>query len=244
MLINPHKLAPTAAATEGLLEGWSITQCFFAVMGGIVVQTGPAFEGQPRLTLTAEGARLLSFLGRRPSVPEGQIRDKSKADGLAKSIVCIQAGWMILQILGRLINQLPVTLLEINTTGHVLCALILYLLWWSKPLEVSDPTVLPYEEWMQPFLSIMWMCSPISESDGITEMRCMTYVSPEERRNPLRTPSAPEGSRENASRPARPHHTHFSVGSLATRDPTRCTRFSSLSQNHSALSIQTPQTTS
>lgn len=221
--IEYHRSGPasTAAATEGQLEGWSITQCFFAVMGGIVVHTGAAFEGQPRLTLTAEGVRLLSFLGRRPSVHEGQIRDKSKADGLAKSIVCIQAGWMILQILGRLIEQLPVTLLEINTTGHVLCALVLYLLWWNKPLEVKDPTVLSYEEWMQPFLSTMWMCSPISESDGITEMRCMTYVSPEERRNSLPAPSAPEDSGEDASRAARPHHTHFSIGSLAIRDPTR-----------------------
>ncbi|KAF2174901.1 hypothetical protein K469DRAFT_724937 [Zopfia rhizophila CBS 207.26] len=203
-------------------QEWSITQCYFAVMGGITIQAGEGFDSSPRLSLTPEGVRLLSFLGRLPHVPESQVRDKSKADGLAKSIVCLQAGWMILQIIGRLIAHLPVTLLEINTIGHVLCALVLYLLWWSKPLEVKDPTLIPREEWMDPFLALMWMCSPISGTDdGITEMRCMSYTPPSQRRTAsVPTIRVDEESSENGEE-LRPHETHFSIGSTAARDPRK-----------------------
>src|SRR5690242_3277388 len=114
-----------------------MTQCFFAVMGGIVIEPGSyisdsdhrrteeqvenATHSRP-LSITAEGARLLSFLNRLPDIPDNQVRDKSKADGLAKFLVVVQAGWMIIQCIARLQQNLPVTLLEINTIGHVICA--------------------------------------------------------------------------------------------------------------------------
>lgn len=87
-------------------------QCYFAVMGGVVVEPGEYVAGNARLSLTAEGVRLLSFLGRLPHIREHQIRDKSKADGLAKFLVVMQAGWMIIQTIGRVQQDLPVTLLE------------------------------------------------------------------------------------------------------------------------------------
>ncbi|ORY15728.1 hypothetical protein BCR34DRAFT_558444 [Clohesyomyces aquaticus] len=208
---------------EQQLQEWSIAQCYFAVMGGITIQAGDGFDGSPQFSLTPEGVRLLSFLGRLPEVSESQVRDKSKADGLAKSIVCLQAGWMILQVVARLIQQLPITLLEINTIGHVLCALVLYLLWWSKPLEVKDPALIFKEIGMDPYLSLMWMCSPISSSEeGITEIRCLEYI-PQSRR---RTTSAPtitvdEEDPPDSGGPLKPYETHFSIGSIAAKDPRK-----------------------
>lgn len=138
------------------MQEWTVAQCYFAVMGGICIQTNS--EGIPsydQLSLTAEGVRLLSFLGRLPEIDENQIHDKSKADGLAKFLVVIQAGWMIIQTLARVQQKLPVTLLEINTMGHVICAFALYVLWWRKPLEIKDPTVIPHEEWQDKFVALM-----------------------------------------------------------------------------------------
>jgi hypothetical protein len=191
-------------------------------MGGITVEVGDCFDGSSRLSLTPEGVRLLSFLGRLPRVQESQIRDKSKADGLAKTIVCLQAGWMILQTIARVDQDLPVSLLEINTIGHVLCALILYLLWWNKPLEVKDPIVLSREEWMDPYLSLMWMCSPISGNaeDEITEMRCMAFIPPTQRQN-LAVPVTAIEDGDSGTK-AKAHETHFSVGSLGARNPRKC----------------------
>ncbi|KAI8182273.1 hypothetical protein K4K54_004081 [Colletotrichum sp. SAR 10_86] len=111
------------AAHRGDADGlsrhkWDMTQCFYAVMGGFVVDRPACGEesGGERVTLTPEGIRLLSFLGKLPEIHESQIQDKSKADWMAKSLVCIQAGWMVAQVVGRVIEQLPVSLLEINTT--------------------------------------------------------------------------------------------------------------------------------
>lgn len=191
-------------------------------MGGITVQAGDCLDGSSRVSLTPEGVRLFSFLGRLPHIQESQIRDKSKADGLAKAIVCLQAGWMILQVIARVNQHLPVSLLEINTIGHVLCALLLYLLWWNKPLEVKDPIVLPREEWMDPYLSLMWMCSPISGNaeDEITEIRCMAFIPPTQRQNlPVPVIVAEE---EGSETKTKAHETHFSVGSLGARNPRKC----------------------
>lgn len=171
----------------------------------------------------------MSFLGRLPEIQENQIRDKSKADGLAKFLVVLQAGWMILETLARVQQKLPVTLLEINTMGHVVCAFALYGLWWSKPLDIKDPTLIRREEWMDKFVSLMWMCSPIcwDNNDFISEIRCMSYSPPSQRGmlgTPI-TPTAPNVERKNTietkEAPKKPHKTHFSVGSIGARDPKK-----------------------
>ena len=71
------------------------------------------------------------------------INGRSKSDGLTKCIVILQAVWFCLQCLARIHQQLPVSLLELNTFAHALCALIIYILWWNKPGEISDPFVIP-----------------------------------------------------------------------------------------------------
>jgi hypothetical protein len=211
---------------EQQLREWSTTQCYFAVMGGVRVETGDCIDGYPRLNLTAEGIRLMSFMGRLPEVPETQIGDKSKADGLAKFLVVLQAGWMILQTLARVQQDLPVTLLEINTMGHVICAFALYALWWSKPLDIQDPTIIRREEWMDKFIATMWMCSPIcwqDPADFISEIRCMDYTPPSERSDTPITPTVaamgPDITIEMKIN--RPLTTHFSVGSIGALDPRK-----------------------
>lgn len=194
-------------------------------MGGLRIKTNsdciPTYE---KLSLTAEGVRLLSFLGRLPEVDEENIMDKSKADGLAKFLVVLQAGWMILDTLARVQQNLSVTLLEINTMGHVVCAFALYGLWWSKPLDIKDPISIPHEEWQDKYISLMWMCSPICwhNDDFISEIRCLEYIPPNERNIQPGTPIEPPQSPilpVDAS--AKPQKTQFSVGSIGASDPIK-----------------------
>jgi hypothetical protein len=77
-----------------------------------------------------------------PDISKEEISDKSKANGLAKSIVCVQAFWFCVQCITRLSQGLPITLLELNTFVHALCALLIYWLWWHKPLDVAEPTLI------------------------------------------------------------------------------------------------------
>lgn len=113
---------------------WTMTHNFFGSTGGFVFEIGPGFESDPergsaghflppecprRLTLTARGMALLARCGRLPNIAKAEITDKSKANDLAKALVMIQASWMLVQVLARLIARLPVTLLEVNTIAHV-----------------------------------------------------------------------------------------------------------------------------
>lgn len=145
-------------------------------MGGIAIstETGEEFiSGSPRLHLTVEGAKFLAHAGYLPDIPDSDIWDKSKADTLGKTIVCLQASWMILHLLGRLVARLPITLLEINTFAHVLCALAIYILWWKKPMDVNEPVLLSDENWVRPLAALMWACSRSEEP------KCYHYHPPD-----------------------------------------------------------------
>ena len=80
--------------------------------------------------------------GLLPDISKEYIKDKSKADHLAKVLVIAQASWLILQVIMRWASKLPVTALELNTLAHSICALLVYSLWWDKPLDIQDPTLL------------------------------------------------------------------------------------------------------
>lgn len=116
---------------------WTMTYPFLASTGGFAFDTA---DDEPQylptsykgLTLTARGVALLASCDHLPSVSEAEITDKSKANNVAKALIIIQASWMLLQVTGRLFAALPVTLLEVNTIAHVMCAFLLYNMRWNK----------------------------------------------------------------------------------------------------------------
>ncbi|KAI4177291.1 MAG: hypothetical protein LQ348_005847 [Seirophora lacunosa] len=141
---------------------------FYALMGGYAFATD--ISEQPflpssytRATITPKG--VLFLLDHEPDAlpylsPE-QIKDKSKADGLKKTLVCAQALWFCVQCITRLAQALPVSLLELNTFAHALCTLVIYLLWWHKPLDIDEPTLLT-DPRLFPLSAYMWMTSRVS----------------------------------------------------------------------------------
>ncbi|KAK0710086.1 hypothetical protein B0T26DRAFT_861322 [Lasiosphaeria miniovina] len=145
---------------------WTMTHSFYATMGGFVLNTAqegqdPYIPGSPRLYLLPEGTAALAKMGLLPPVSKDYILDKSNADGLAKLIVVAQSGWFTLQLLTRWAMKLPVTPLELTTMAHAVCALATYFLWWEKPLDICDPTVVD-GEWAAPVAALMWMFSRLS----------------------------------------------------------------------------------
>ena len=113
---------------------------FYAGMGGFAFP--PDDLNATRDFLTAHGALVLAELDLLPDISEEQIRDKSKADSTSKAIALLQASWLIIQSAGRVAVGLPVSLLEIHTIAHVLCAFIIWALWWRKPMDVIEPTLI------------------------------------------------------------------------------------------------------
>ncbi|KAJ8068654.1 hypothetical protein OCU04_002356 [Sclerotinia nivalis] len=181
---------------QEIISPWTTVHGFYAGMGGFVFDfentsdnTPPFIPPYTRLTLTARGVSLLAQCGHLPNISKREIVDKSKADTMAKLLVILQVCWMLVQVIGRLVADLPVTLLEVNTLGHVLCAFIIYLLWWHKPRSIMVPTKLE-GDWVKPLCAYMYMSSQISGHDskhpGIlkrswkdSELSRFAYVPPE-----------------------------------------------------------------
>jgi hypothetical protein len=127
-----------------------MTSAFFVVMGGVAYRSGLDFEIRdeelnfPYLMLTPEG---FLHLAKRKILHPGilddrSIADRSKADSLAKLLVCAQAFWMVLNLIGRKLDGLPNTLIELNVVVHVVVMVVVYGLWWDKPLGVTTPVIL------------------------------------------------------------------------------------------------------
>jgi len=51
----------------------------------------------------------------------------------------LAAIWFSAQCFGRLGQRIGISLLELNTLGHALVALLIYCLWWNKPLNTKEP---------------------------------------------------------------------------------------------------------
>lgn len=148
---------------------WNLVHGFYAVMGGYVIDvsnSGDQFlpNNLQRLTLTTEGVRFLLEHAPEliPCLSEADINDKSKADGLAKLLVALQAAWFCLQCLARNVQSLPTSLLEITTGGHALYTLFTYVLWAYKPMDIGIPTVILANEKLRHLCAYMFMCSRIS----------------------------------------------------------------------------------
>lgn len=69
---------------------------------------------------------------------EQNIQDFSKADAFTKGFACVQSVWLMVQSIARASQGLPITQLELSTIDFVICALIMYLLWWEKPFGVEQ----------------------------------------------------------------------------------------------------------
>ena len=134
---------------------WTMTHSFYAIMGGFAFDTSDAEPNflpnhRSRLCISVYG---LSYIAKKapeliPDIAEKQIRDRSKADSLAKFIVCLQALWFCVQCITRVSQQKAISLLELNTFAHAFCALLIYALWWHKPQNIEEPTLLKgQKEW-------------------------------------------------------------------------------------------------
>lgn len=112
-------------------------------MGGISIKT-------PSGTILSPRSSLLNLFESsalpQPSITDADIDDRSKADWFAKSVALVQVTWFVAQLLGRAIQKLPITTLELFTLGTVVCAMLTYAFWWEKPFDIERPIVVDEPE--------------------------------------------------------------------------------------------------
>lgn len=121
-------------------QNWSMIHAFYADSGGFVFQA----RESKAFPVTAKQVWYLvqSNYMQIPSITKKEIWDKSKADRLAKTIASVQAGWLIIQVIARALQRLPVTLLELSTVALLTCTGATFFFWFYKPLNVETPTFL------------------------------------------------------------------------------------------------------
>src|SRR3569833_789950 len=154
-------------------------------MGGFAFDctlSSPHFmpAGLRRLVLTLEGVLFLSQADPDaiPNISEARISDYSKANGMAKTIVCLQASWFCIQCVTRLSQGLGSSLLELNTFAHAVCALLIYLLWWDKPLDVGEPTIIQSEKASEICAAMMSIDSGIPNRTKWPDMEFNAFKDP------------------------------------------------------------------
>lgn len=120
---------------------FSLVYCFFVNMGGLIVDTPQFDHRQQYLTLTAEMLEAFAHRGKFIEIEESEITDKSKADFLAKVLVCLQVTWMLVECVARKVAGFPLTILEVHTFVHVFCALVMYSLWIKVSFPLNTATL-------------------------------------------------------------------------------------------------------
>lgn len=122
-----------------------MVSAFFIVMGGFAFDMSHLSQDVHYIAVTPDG--FLTFAREqfiRPQILNNdEIADRSKADSLGKLLVCVQALWMVINCIAPKASGLPTTLVELNVVVHVVVTVIVYGLWWHKPLAVAHPIFLP-----------------------------------------------------------------------------------------------------
>ncbi|PMD26347.1 hypothetical protein NA56DRAFT_543155, partial [Hyaloscypha hepaticicola] len=131
------KIEEKTEVTRHPSHPWTLVQGFYAQMGGFVLDSTGVYPDFLPESHSESPLFSNSKICQGLDISRSYISDKSNASGLAKAMVCIQALWFCIQALSRVLRSLPITLLELNTFAHSLCALLIYILWWHKPLDVE-----------------------------------------------------------------------------------------------------------
>lgn len=122
-------------------DQWTLRHGFYANMGGFILQPR---DSQP-FPVNAKQIKYLvtrGYISEWPIITEKEVWDKSKQDGFQKTLTLLQTGWFVLQCLGRAIQRLPMSTLELMTFSFVFCTFASYYQWSNKPLDVTSPSVI------------------------------------------------------------------------------------------------------
>ena len=156
---------------------WTMRQSFFADMGGVRVKLE-----DDEFPVTSKHIHILFKLGliKLDAISPAAIKDRSKADGIAKLFTIIQTSWFLLQCLARLKQHLSITTLELSTIAFVVCTIGTNIMWFAKPKDVMVPVVLKIDCTLEGLLAkagpqivdarseaANWICSPLEKFDDL-----------------------------------------------------------------------------
>jgi hypothetical protein len=123
-----------------------MTHAYFANMGGLVYTPPPQWlpawtpAGKPA-PRPLTGIHLAMNFGcvQYPAITEAEIKDRSKTDTLGKIFSVFQICHLVLSLIVRRAQGLPISQLEVLTLAFAVCGVATYAVYWYKPKDVSVP---------------------------------------------------------------------------------------------------------
>ncbi|MBE3048490.1 hypothetical protein IMZ48_39510 [Candidatus Bathyarchaeota archaeon] len=92
----------------------------------------------------------------------------------------VSASWFCVQCVSRLGQRLPISLLELNTFGHALCTLLIYFMWWNKPLDIEEPEVIPVQGAdMEQLAAAMCVASKVEIDPQTPSVKPLAEIDPQ-----------------------------------------------------------------
>jgi hypothetical protein len=117
-------------------DKWSMTHAFLADMGGFVLHAENEMpfplDAEQVLYLIKEGFVNVSDV----VVDKSVIEDKNKGVKMARFLTLFQILWFSINSIGRVIQHLAITTLELTTLGFIICTLGTYFFWAHKPMDI------------------------------------------------------------------------------------------------------------
>lgn len=121
-------------------ESWTMRHGFFADMGGFELRSADfaPFRITSRHLYYLVSKRYIRY----PEISLEDIRDKSKQDNIAKLIATLQVSYLILQCIGRAVQHLAITTLELFCLAIVVTSIPTTWCWMHKPNDIGCPIVI------------------------------------------------------------------------------------------------------
>ena len=138
---------------------FGLVHAYYAVMGGFAfygsdMDEVPTVEESlvdlstnPRFIVDVPRFETLTYIMKHfphiiTDTHEETILDRAESSSLSKAVLIVQVEWFCTNCASRLIQRLPLSLLEVSTAAHGFCTLLTYFVWWSKPTNVATPTIM------------------------------------------------------------------------------------------------------
>jgi hypothetical protein len=116
---------------------WTLRHSFYADMGGIHLQS-PGWKSFPVDTKQLHYLITKGYVS-YPSLNETNIRDRDRVDGMLRFITLVQVLCFVINIMGRVHQNLTITVMELSTSAFVVLNIGTTLCWLRKPADVEHP---------------------------------------------------------------------------------------------------------
>jgi hypothetical protein len=105
---------------------------------GVTVLRGKIWVLQARQLIRA---RELGVIDKLPNLRDAELADKDKSDIIVKGLAFAQITWLISQLSSRWRDGKACSQLEIMTLSFAVASIFIFVLYWSRPHEITAPSV-------------------------------------------------------------------------------------------------------